>query len=248
VTPPVFACPAEAFIGLTVGGQLVLDGAEGHHAVAVRRLRSGEVLDVVDGAGNRARGTVRTAAGDRLELDVTELVLDPAPEPALVVVQALPKGDRGEVAAEMLTEAGVDAVVPWSASRAVTRWEGPRGEKALQRWRSVAREAGKQSRRSRWPDVAPLASTKQVVARLGEAALGVVLHESAELGIATVPLPAAGEIVVVVGPEGGVSDDELAAMTRAGALAVRLGPEVLRTSTAGVAAVAVLSARLGRWS
>jgi 16S rRNA (uracil1498-N3)-methyltransferase len=148
----------------------------------------------------------------------------------------------------MLTEGGVDAVVPWSAARAVTKWEGERGERALQRWRATAREAGKQSRRARWPYIDDLASTSVVLKRLESAALGLVLHESAEAGLASLALPEAGEIVLVVGPEGGISEIELAAMAGAGARTVRLGPEVLRTSTAGVAAVAVLSARLGRWS
>ena len=161
-------------------------------------------------------------------------------------MQALPKGDRGELAVEMLTELGVDEVVPWAAARSIAQWRDARGAKALDKWRRTAREAAKQSRRAHVPVVAELATTARVAARLG-AATGFVLHEAATAALAGAALPSAGEIVLVVGPEGGISDDELTQFTAAGAMAVRLGQPVLRTSTAGVAALAALSARLPRW-
>ena len=164
------------------------------------------------------------------------------------VVQALPKGDRGELAVETMTETGVDAVVPWAASRCITQWKGERGQKALGKWRATAREAGKQSRRVRFPEVAELATTKQVVALLADADLAAVLHEEGSEPLATAALPTTGHIVLVVGPEGGVSPDELAAFAQAGAKPCRLGRSVLRTSTAGTAATALLLGRTGRWS
>jgi 16S rRNA (uracil1498-N3)-methyltransferase len=163
-----------------------------------------------------------------------------------VLVQALAKGDRGELAVELAVELGVDEVVPWSAARSVTRWDGARGERSRDRWRSVARAAAKQSRRAWVPTVAPLASTRQVAARLSAGSL--VLHEAADTPLATVALPAGGDLVLVVGPEGGLDDAELAAFAAAGAVPVRLGPEVVRTSTAGAAALAALSLRTGRWT
>jgi 16S rRNA (uracil1498-N3)-methyltransferase len=166
----------------------------------------------------------------------------------ITVVQALPKGDRGELAVETMTEVGVDAIVPWAASRCITQWKGDRGLKALGKWRATAREAGKQSRRVRFPEVADAATTKQVTELLAEADLAAVLHESGDEPLATVDLPAEGRIVLVVGPEGGVSPEELALFGDAGARAFRLGRTVLRTSTAGTAAAALLLGRTGRWS
>ena len=169
------------------------------------------------------------------------------PDPRLVVVQALPKGDRAELAVETMTELGVDEIVPWSAARSITRWDGPRGQKALDRWRRTAREAAKQSRRAWVPAVAELAGTAAVVERLAGAA-ALVLHEAATATLAGADLPTSGELIVVVGPEGGISDDELDRFAAAGATPVRLGDPVLRTSTAGAAALAALSLRLGRWA
>jgi 16S rRNA (uracil1498-N3)-methyltransferase len=183
-----------------------------------------------------------------LRLRVLERVTEPEPAPRLVVVQALPKADRGELAVQVMTEVGVDEVVPWSAARSIVEWHGARGEKKLERWRSSAREAAKQSRRARIPVVSALASTADVCARLSAATLGVVLHESAAEALAAVDVPSSGEIVVVIGPEGSLTDGELAALAAAGASAYRMGPSVLRTSTAGVAAAAVLLAKSGRWS
>jgi 16S rRNA (uracil1498-N3)-methyltransferase len=193
---------------------------------------------------------VRAAEGkDRLVVaELTDVREEPPGRPRITVVQALPKGDRGELAVETMTEVGVDAIVPWAAARCITQWKGERGLKALAKWRATAREAGKQSRRVRFPEVADAATTRQVAALLAGADFAAVLHESGEIPLATAELPASGEIVLVVGPEGGVSPEELEAFARAGARPYRLGPSVLRTSTAGTAATAVLLARTGRWS
>lgn len=237
------ACPGD-------GGEplVVLEGPEGRHAVSVRRLRPGEEVVLTDGAGTGVQGAVRSATGkDRLEVAVTSVRTEPEPDPSVTVVQALPKGDRGELAVETMTETGVDEIVPWAASRCVTQWKGERGRKSLAKWRSTAREAGKQSRRLRFPEVAELASTADVAGLLQDAALGLVLHEEGDLPLATAELPGDGRIVVVVGPEGGVAPQESAAFEEAGARCCRLGPSVLRTSTAGTAATAVLLSRTGRW-
>jgi 16S rRNA (uracil1498-N3)-methyltransferase len=174
----------------------------------------------------------------------------PEPRPRLVVVQALPKGDRGELAVETMTEVGVDLIVPWSAARCVTRWSGPRGDKALQRWRTTAREAAKQSRRVWFPEISELVPTSGVVELLRSAALAVVLHEGATVALASlsaVTVSVDGDVVIVVGPEGSLTEEELVAFGAAGATAYRLGPTVLRTSTAGPTALAVLLARTDRW-
>ncbi|MGA5084807.1 16S rRNA (uracil(1498)-N(3))-methyltransferase [Streptomyces pseudogriseolus] len=230
-------------------GRYVLDGPEGRHAVAVKRLRAGEEVVLTDGAGRWAAGEVDGTEGkDRLIVRLGEVVEEPAQTPRLTVVQALPKGDRGELAVETMTEVGVDAIVPWSASRCITQWKGERGAKSLAKWRATVREAGKQSRRVRFPDVADAATTKGVASLLAEAEFAAVLHESATEPLASAELPASGEIVLVVGPEGGISPDELELFAQAGAQPYRLGRSVLRTSTAGTAATAVLLSRTGRWS
>lgn len=231
---------------LPAGATAVLAGDEGRHAATVTRLGPGERLDLVDGAGGRAVCTITAAFPDALSLAVDAVTVEPLPSPSVTVVQALAKGDRGELAVQMLTEAGVDTIVPWQAARSVVRWSGDRGARALTRWRAVAREAAKQSRRARHPAVLDVAAGPGVVAALtGTSAW--VLHEEADAPLARVALPTDGTVVLVVGPEGGVTPEELAAFTAAGARAVRLGPTVLRTSTAGVAALAVVSAATGRW-
>ena len=233
--------------GVGVWSTVSVEGDEAHHAVAVRRLRVGESVVLTDGRGSTAVGEVASTGMRVFEVTVASVSSTPAPEPAVTVVQAIPKGDRGELAVEVLTEVGVAQIVPWSASRCVAVWKGERAAKSLSRWRSTAREAAKQSRRPWLPEVAEVASTADVVTRVSEADLAVVLHEEATEPLATLTVPAAGRVVVVVGPEGGLTDDEVAALAEAGAHAVRLGPEVLRTSTAGVAAVSALLARTARW-
>jgi 16S rRNA (uracil1498-N3)-methyltransferase len=229
------------------GDEILLAGPEGRHAATVRRLRQGERVDLTDGEGRVAECVVREVAKDSLRLAVEGLQDLPAPSPRLVVVQGLPKGDRGELAVEMMTEAGVDVIVPWAAARSVTRWKGDRAAKSLARWRATAREAGKQARRFHLPEVTGQASTERVAGLLAGAALGVVLHEEATGPLSRLPVPEQGDLVVVVGPEGGVAEEELAAFREAGAVPALLGPTVLRTSTAGVAAAAVLLSRCGRW-
>ena len=245
MTAPLFLVAPGA---LDVRGPVLLAGPEGRHAARVRRIGAGERVDLADGTGVVGECVVVEAGADTLRLDIVRRYELPPPTPRFTVVQALPKGDRGELAVEAMTEVGVDEVVPWAAARCVTRWEGARGERSALRWAAHAREAAKQARRARVPDVAALASTREVAARLAGAALPVVLHEAGSEPLALLVVPAAGDVVMVVGPEGGLDDAELAAFASAGAHVCRLGPEVLRTSTAGVAALAVLASRTGRWA
>jgi 16S rRNA (uracil1498-N3)-methyltransferase len=233
--------------GVTAGSTVEVEGDEAHHAVAVRRLRVGEELVLTDGAGRSARSTVAATGKRQLSVSIASVAADPEPAPAVTVVQALPKGDRGELAVEVLTEVGVARVVPWAASRSVAVWKGERAEKGLAKWRATAREAAKQARRSWHPVVDPLATTAQVAALVADSGLAVVLHEEASLPLASLEVPPSGTVLVVVGPEGGIAPEELAALADAGAVPVRLGTEVLRTSTAGVAAVAALLSRTPRW-
>ena len=251
MTAPFFLVDPEALVA-TVGGVVVLEGAEGRHAATVRRIEIGEVVLVGDGSGRVVEGVVAAVVGrDRVEVTVTSYLVHPQPLPRVIVIQALAKGDRGELSVELLTEVGVDVVVPWSASRSVAQWRADKVERGVGKWRSTAREAAKQSRRPFVPEVRPLASTSAAVALLAEivgaGGTAIVLHEGAHLRMASLQVPRTGDVVLVVGPEGGISDDERAAFTSAGAITARLGPSVLRTSTAGTVAAAVVLASCGRW-
>jgi 16S rRNA (uracil1498-N3)-methyltransferase len=280
--PPVFIADRASMERDVV----VLSGDEGRHAATVRRLRPGERADLIDGAGMIAECVVAAARPGLLELTVLGRHEEPPPQPRLCVVQAIPKGDRGEQAVETMTEVGVDVIVPWAAERCIAVWEagaraggrgpdaggsggrgpdaggrgargrgagagagGPAGrsQRGLARWRVTAREAAKQSRRARIPEVTELAGTADVLDRARAAACTIVLDPAAGTGLGSVPLPATGEIMLIVGPEGGVSPAEAVAFTGAGAVAARLGPTVLRASSAGAAAAAVLFSRCGRW-
>lgn len=241
MSPPLFLLD-----DIPDAGELVLSGDEGRHAAKVQRIKAGETVLVSDGLGALLTCRVLAVVPEGLKLEVSQRRHIAAPEPRLVVVQALPKGDRAELAVEVLTELGADEIVPWAAARSVTQWHGARGEKALAKWRRTAREAAKQSRRPRIPVIAELHTTAEVT-KLLAGGVGLVLHEEAGSLLASAPLPTGGDVVVVVGPEGGVAPDEVESFDAVGAGAVRLGDEVLRTSTAGAAAIAALSLRLGRW-
>lgn len=243
-TAPVFLVDA-----VPSGATALLDGPEGRHAAAVRRLRSGEELVLSDGRGASALCVVETVQGkESLELRVVRGWTEPQPQPRIVLAQALIKGDRSELAVELATETGVDVIVPWRASRSIAKWEdGPRGAKALARWRSTAREAAKQSRRSWIPEVTDPATTRQLVELVRKSAVTVVLDAAADIAIREVVLPSSGDLLVVAGPEGGISDSELAALRTAGAQVARLGPTVLRASTAATVAIAALGVLTPRW-
>ena len=242
MTAPLFLASPDALAFVGVGDLVVLDGDEGRHAADVRRLRAGEPIDVSDGCGVVARGEVADVARGRVSVLVRERIVVPAREPRFVVVQALAKGGRDEDAVEAMTEVGVDEVIGWQSSRSVAKWT----DRTAAKWESTARAAAKQSRSAWVPVVTGPASTADVARRLRDAAHAVVLHESATESLSAVDLPATGDVVIVVGPEGGIAENELEAFKAAGATICRLGDTVLRSSTAGVAALSVLSAQT-RW-
>jgi len=230
---------------LPPGGRLVLEGDEGRHAASARRLQPGELVEVTDGAGLVASCRVVTAGAGRVELDVASRRVEAAPQPRLVVVQALVKGERSELAVELCTEVGVDEVVPWAAQRSIARWAGERSQR---RWTAVAEAAARQSRRSRWPVVPDAHDLAAVCRRIAAADLALLLSEEAVEALGAIAVPTAGEVVLVVGPEGGFASSEHAALLAAGARPVRLGPSVLRASSAGAVAAGVLLARSSRWA
>jgi 16S rRNA (uracil1498-N3)-methyltransferase len=221
-------------------GRVRITGADARHAISVARVRAGEQLAVGDGAGLIVEGTVASTEGGVVEVDVTLVRRDEQPRPQLWLAQALAKGDRDELAIQAATELGVSGVIPWQAERSVSRWDGPKAVKGRERWQAIVREASKQSIRSFVPEVAELATTAHLATLPG---LILVLEPTASMRLSDVVLDDHDRITLVVGPEGGVSATELERFPTH----VRLGAEVLRTSTAGPAALAVLNARLGRW-
>ncbi|WP_019179023.1 16S rRNA (uracil(1498)-N(3))-methyltransferase [Microbacterium yannicii] len=227
------------------GDAVVLTGAEAHHAAAVRRVRAGEEVTVGDGRGAWLTGEVETATAREVVVRVHSRDDVAPPERRLVLVQALAKGDRDELAIQAATELGVDEIVPWQAARSVSRWDAAKELKARQRWAGIVREAAKQAHRAWVPDVAALHTTKALA---GTGSVVLVLEPTATVTLTSVDLSSGtGDIALVVGPEGGIAPDELEVLTASGATLVRLGDTVLRTSTAGPAALAVVSAAIGRW-
>ena len=239
---PVFLGPVT---GVGAGDVVVVEGDEARHAVVVRRTTVGEQVVLTDGAGTAATCTVTATTKSALTATVDGVRRSERPAPSVTVVQAIPKGERAELAVEVLTEIGTDRIVPWAAARCVGVWRGERAAKSLAKWRATARESAKQSRRAWLPEVTEMATTAEVADLLAGVDLAVVLHEAATDSLADLPVAEATSIAVVVGPEGGLTDDELAAL--APAHVVRTGDPVLRTSTAGVAAVAALVSRTSRW-
>src|SRR5690625_3320572 len=231
-----------------VGQGFILAGPEAHHALNVRRIRAGETIEVVNGQGLRIRAQVESTEREHLGLTALQVTNDPAPSARIMIVQALAKGGRDEAAIEASTEVGVDGVIAWQADRSVVQWRGAKRDKGLQRWHKVLASAMKQSRRSRLPHLAGFAHGKDVIDLLPQPCHTLVLHEQAQERLTQADLPAQGWIVIVVGPEGGITDGELRAFgLQDHTTMVRLGPEILRASTAGPAAISVLNHRLGRW-
>ena len=231
----------------TVGEVIELTGDEGRHAVSVKRTSVGEQIELVDGHGTRAVITVIGVSGkDRLTGVVDCAANEPASRPTVTVIQALPKAARSELTVDLLTQAGADVIVPWQAGRSVANW-GKKQDKGLAKWRAAARAAAKQSRRSRIPEITPVGDQAAVAALIQAAPLALILHEDATGKITDQPVAQVDSVVLIIGPEGGISPAELDAFTAAGAHPVRLGPEVLRTASAGMVALAALGAVTDRW-
>lgn len=247
------------------GATVEVTGDEAHHAVRVSRLRVGERILIGDGRGNLGEGEVTSAERERftVQLDEVRLATDPADQPEIILVQALAKGDRDERAVEQATEFGVDAIAPWQAERSVSRWSGAgdKAEKGREKWQRIAREAAKQSLRSRIPGVRPLVTLAELCDSARESGTAVVaLHPrgnnpfsawAASLAATRNGAEAITDpirhIYLIVGPEGGFAEGELDQLESAGASIAVLGETVLRTSSAGPAALAVLNVALRRW-
>lgn len=233
--------------GVGAGDQVVLTDGEARHAAVVRRIRVGEPVTVGDGRGTWAEAVCESVDPREVVLRITASETVAPASPRILLAQALAKGDRDELAVQAATELGVDAIIPWHARRSVVRWDAAKASKGVARWSTIVREAAKQAHRAWVPEVVTPASTADLV-RLAETARIVVLEPTASVRVSHIEWDGGdSDIVLVVGPEGGIDPDELASLEAAGAILARLGDTVLRTSTAGPAALAVLSVSLGRW-
>lgn len=255
---PVFFTPAGTLDGLRAGDYFVLDGAEARHAITVKRLEIGEAVDIADGAGKRLTGTVSESGQGTLTILASAVQEEHRPTVRLVLVQALAKGDRDELAVETATELGIDAVVPWQAERSIVRWKGDRAAKAHAKWQSVTTAAAKQARRAWIPEVRAAVDGSGLAAAVAAADLAVILHEDAKRplrevlerwhgGLSEADAGVEREVLLIVGPEGGISPREVTKLSDVGAVTALLGHHVLRSSTAGPAAVVLASDILGRW-
>lgn len=236
---------SEELATAALGDLVTIGGAEARHAVTVSRIAAGESISIGNGAGLMISGTVVSAEHTEFVVEVETVLETPPPSPALWLVQALAKGDRDEQAVQQATELGIDGVIPWSAQRSIVKWEGSKVRKGHDRWSAIVREASKQSVRAWVPEVGEVASLPVLVALAKETRM-LLLEPTAELRLSSFE-PDHRDVVLVVGPEGGISPSELSRLEAAGAVPLRLGDTILRTSTAGPAAVAVLNAQLGRW-
>lgn len=267
--PVFYADPAE-LAGLLPGSSYTLGGDEGRHATTVKRLALGEPVDLCDGAGLRLSCTVSSAEKGLLTVQILDVLRESAQPITFTLIQALAKGDRDELAIEMATELGIDAVAPWQAERSIVRWKMDKAVKGPQKWRQVVAAAAKQARRSTIPEVGALLGTTGVCEQIAAADLALILHEDATDSVAAVArqwqealaehhagstvaggadaaATAPHTVLMIVGPEGGMSAAEVEAFIAAGAQTALLGRHVLRSSTAGPAAVVLLSQELGRW-
>lgn len=230
-----------------LGNVLALTGPEAKHAVAVRRMRVGEAIQLTNKRGLRVKGAVESIAGNVLNVRVSFVEQEQPQAIELTLIQALAKGDRDELAIQAATELGISNVVPWEADRSISRWIGLKEAKGVERWQSIVSEAAKQSLSSWHPQIAQPVKGVQVAELISDFDLVLVLDPTSTLGLGSQSMPNVGRIALVVGPEGGISDAELAALQSAGAVRVNLGSPILRTSTAGIAAVSAIHALTGQW-
>lgn len=231
------------------GSSAGISGAEARHAIQSQRTTVGERIELIDGTGTRAVVEVTAISGKNQLVGIIESIThEPPATPQVTVVQALPKSERSELAIDLLTQAGANVIVPWQASRCIAKWPtSAKQQKGVAKWEAAALAAAKQSRRAYIPQITGLKTTSDVEKLIAEADIALVLDEQAEESLKNLPLADVENIVLIIGPEGGITEEELVVFQTAGAKAIVLGPEVLRTASAGMVALAAIGIRTARW-
>jgi 16S rRNA (uracil1498-N3)-methyltransferase len=222
----------------------VLENEEAHHAIKVLRLNTGEVIKISDGVGNWVSGPIVEIAKKELYISITERGEIQAAKPELVLVQAVTKSDRNKEMLELAVEAGVDRIIPWQSERSISKWQSD----SEQKWQVGIKQSCKQARQVKLPQLMQVMSTSEVIKSIGEGGFGIVFHEEASTKFSDLTIPnSQSSVYLVIGPEGGISEQELLSFQNNGSKVVRLGDTVLRSAHAGFAALSAVQTKLGRW-
>jgi 16S rRNA (uracil1498-N3)-methyltransferase len=223
-----------------VGQSYEFDNEDANHAIRVLRMAAGDVFMLADGTGAWSQVKAFAIKKKSMEVEVIATGFQEALPTTITVVQALPKSDRAKEAIELLTEAGVDRIVPWAATRSIG--------KVSEKFAVTAREASKQSRRLRIPEVTDIATTEQICEAIKLSDLAIAFHESSDVKLSdSISSHNVAHLLIIIGPEGGITSSELEAFKAAGAKVALMGRPILRSAHAGIAAVAAVSALLKVW-
>ncbi|MDR2973691.1 MAG: 16S rRNA (uracil(1498)-N(3))-methyltransferase [Propionibacteriaceae bacterium] len=233
---------ADVPLDVAAGSRVQITDREAHHAAVVRRLKVGEAVTVTAGDGRGVIGAVASIDPGLVEVEVEQVVEEPLRRPAITVVQALPKNDRAELAVDLMTEVGVDRIVPWQAARSIVKWQAERAETSRAKWETAAREASKQARRFSFPVIDPIATTSAVAELVRTCATSLIMHEKESRPLSTLPLAGVEQCLIIIGPEGGLTDQEVELFEACGGQTYSLGSTVLRAATAGCVAIAQVRA------
>ena len=229
---------------ISTGQRQVLENDEAHHAIKVLRLNTGEVIKISDGVGNWVSGPIVEIAKKELFISITERGEIQAAKPELVLVQAITKSDRNKEMLELAVEAGVDRIIPWQSERSISKWQSD----SEQKWQVGIKQSCKQARQVKLPQLMQVMSTTEVIKSISEGGFGIVFHEEASTKFSDLTIPnSQSSVYLVIGPEGGISEQELLSFQNIGSKVVRLGDTVLRSAHAGFAALSAVQTKLGRW-
>jgi 16S rRNA (uracil1498-N3)-methyltransferase len=226
----------------TVGATYEFNNDDANHAIRVLRMGTGNIFNLSDGAGSWSQVQVLTVAKKSMQVKVLETGKQEPLDTHFTVIQAIPKGDRIKESIEMCTEGGADRIVMWKAARSIGK-----SDDKIEKLQTTAREASKQSRRFRIPEVIGVAATNAVVDQIAQADLAIVFHESATMKVSEIVTPGCKKVAIIIGPEGGLTEDEIDTFAAAGAKVALMGRPVLRSAHAGLAALSAVNTALSVW-
>lgn len=212
------------------------------HAIRVLRIKSGEFFNLSDGKGAWSHVEAKDVHKKHITVEVLSSGVQEPLDTHFTVIQAVPKGDRIKESVELSTEGGVDRIVMWKASRSIGK-----SDEKIEKLQTTAREASKQSRRFRIPEILGVATTSAVVDQIAQADLAIVLHESATLKLSQIVTPGCKRVAIIIGPEGGLTDEEIETFAAAGAKVALMGRPILRSAHAGLAALSAVNTALSVW-